>query len=60
MPTFLSFEMEAPPLSGDLLPLVKRRFDSATLRAARVLEPGVCVLGLAGPMRASRVFSEAG
>jgi hypothetical protein len=52
--------MEASPLSGDLLPLVKRRFDSATLRAARVLEPGVCVLGLAGPMRASRVFSEAG
>ena len=30
---------------------MKRRLDLASLRAARVLEPDACVLGLAGPLR---------
>ena len=51
MPTFLSFELWKPRLARDLRRLVKRRLDPASLRAARVLEPDACVLGLAGPLR---------
>ena len=51
MPTFLSFEFWKPRLARDLPRRVKRRVDLASLRAARVLEPDACVLGLAGPLR---------